>query len=343
MIILGGITNGAAWYDVPGGMEDFNYLHSNCFEITMELSCCKYPVRSSLPAEWANNREAMLQYMEAVHHGVRGRVTDAASGAGVRDAVIIVEEIQHNVTTTERGEYWRLLAPGAYTLRAVAPGYSISAPHQVTLSADMPTLDLDIKIPPVSQVSDIVGSDSNDSELTAPGTLLLASGFLTEPDFVYHDHESLHNYLSFFAHAYPNITRLYSIGASVEERELYVLEISDNPGRHEAGEPEFKYVGNMHGNEVVGREMLLLLIKTLCEGYGRDERITRIVDSTRVHILPTMNPDGFERSHEGDAQSVTGRANAHSKDLNRNFPDQFYVRPGENDIQAECVWLNRNG
>ena len=139
------------------------------------------------------------------------------------------------------------------------------------------------------------------------------------------------NFVSFYAHAYPNITRLYSIGTSVEGRELYALEITDHPGVHEAGEPEFKYVGNMHGNEVVGRELLLLLIKYLCEGYGRDERVTRIVDTTRVHILPTMNPDGFERSHEGDA--APRRATAHNKDLNRNFPDQDYVKPGENDVQ----------
>lgn len=63
-----GVTNGAQWYDVSGGMQDFNYLHSNAFEITFELSCCKYPSAQDghLGKEWDNNKEALLAYMEMV-------------------------------------------------------------------------------------------------------------------------------------------------------------------------------------------------------------------------------------------------------------------------------------
>ncbi|KFQ90515.1 putative carboxypeptidase X1, partial [Nipponia nippon] len=50
-------------------MNDFSYLHTNCFEITVELSCDKFPHASELPAEWENNRESLLLYMEQVGDG----------------------------------------------------------------------------------------------------------------------------------------------------------------------------------------------------------------------------------------------------------------------------------
>ena len=41
------------------------------------------------------------------------------------------------------------------------------------------------------------------------------------------------------------------------------------------------------------------------------------------HILPSMNPDGFERATEGQCEGgdlKSGRTNSNAKDLNRNFP-----------------------
>jgi hypothetical protein len=44
-------------------MQDFNYLSSNDFEITLELGCDKYPKASALQEEWENNKNALIQYM----------------------------------------------------------------------------------------------------------------------------------------------------------------------------------------------------------------------------------------------------------------------------------------
>ncbi|XP_026883274.2 carboxypeptidase Z isoform X2 [Electrophorus electricus] len=119
----GGIVNGALWYSFAGGMSDFNYLHSNCLELTVELGCDKFPAEEELYPEWLRNKEALLSFMESVHRGIKGTVKDT-DGNGIKGAIISVKGIRHDVTTADDGDYWRLLNSGVYIVSAVAPGYS---------------------------------------------------------------------------------------------------------------------------------------------------------------------------------------------------------------------------
>ena len=82
---------------------------------------------------------------------------------------------------------------------------------------------------------------------------------------------------------------------------------SRSPYEHMVGKPNVKYVANMHGNEAVGREMMLHLILHLVQNYETDYYVRWLLDNTRIHIMPSMNPDGFEVATEGTCQGGQGR------------------------------------
>eukprot|EP01129_Flabellula_baltica_P001678 TRINITY_DN11619_c0_g1_i1.p1 TRINITY_DN11619_c0_g1~~TRINITY_DN11619_c0_g1_i1.p1 ORF type:complete len:533 (-),score=128.60 TRINITY_DN11619_c0_g1_i1:38-1636(-) len=149
----------------------------------------------------------------------------------------------------------------------------------------------------------------------------------------YTNYDALTAFLQGVADAYPNITRLFSIGKSVEGRELWGIELSDKPGDQSEFEPNFKYVGNMHGDEVVGRENLIKLIDYMAKNYGTDSQVTNLINNTHIFIIPSMNPDGFEHCH---------RENKNRVDLNRNFPDQFTGVPSNIQIEVTHMmnWIN---
>lgn len=66
-----------------------------------------------------------------------------------------------------------------------------------------------------------------------------------------------------------------------------------------AGEPELRFTAGLHGNEAVGRELLLLLMQYLCKEYkDRNPRAQRLVEGIRIHLVPSLNPDGHVEAFE---------------------------------------------
>ncbi|KAG2379084.1 hypothetical protein C9374_007722 [Naegleria lovaniensis] len=159
-----------------------------------------------------------------------------------------------------------------------------------------------------------------------------------------------HNYVEMTAKmreihlSFPNMTQMYSVGHSVQQRELWVMKITSNKVigappysfNLKYRKPKFKYVANMHGNETVGREVILYFIEYLLNLYKNgDLMVTRILDYMDVYIMPSMNPDGYE---------LKQRRNANGVDLNRNFIDYYFGMP-DDPFQPETLsimqWISQ--
>lgn len=69
-------------------------------------------------------------------------------------------------------------------------------------------------------------------------------------DFDYHNYVSMTKLLKSINSTHPNLAHLYSVGKSVQGRQLWVMLLSDKPTEEPLLKPNVKYVANMHGNEV---------------------------------------------------------------------------------------------
>lgn len=167
-----GITNGAAWYSITGGMEDWNYRYLSCNDVIIEISDTKKPPPSQLPAYWADNGEAVLTYLEAVHIGVRGIVTDYATGESLWAQVTVAGNAHPVFTDGDVGDYHRMLLPGTYDLTFSAGGYLTQTISDVTV-IDGPATRIDVEL--------ILDADlSSDGDIDFKDFALFAAQWSTE-------------------------------------------------------------------------------------------------------------------------------------------------------------------
>ena len=137
----------------------------------------------------------------------------------------------------------------------------------------------------------------------------------------YHTLAEIENILSNIADNYPDITSLYSIGTTYEGRDIWCLEITDNPGVDE-GEPGVLFMGLHHAREWPTVEICLYLANELTSNYDSDPSITDVVDNVRLWLVTCVNPDGYYYCHD---QSHDWRKNRQpyppyiGVDLNRNY------------------------
>ncbi len=109
----------------------------------------------------------------------------------------------------------------------------------------------------------------------------------------YHTFDEIVTFLDQIHAAHPTITTAkFSVGQSIEGRELWCLKISDNPDVDES-EPEIFYNSLIHAREPAAMEAVLYFMDHLTDNYGTDPEITYLVDNREMWFIPCMNPDGY--------------------------------------------------
>lgn len=96
-------------------MQDYNYVWFGCYEVTLEISCCKFPPAAELKKYWADNQVSMVKFLAEAHRGVQGFVFDQ-NGIPIEKASLKIKGRDVGFQTTKYGEFWRILLPGVYKL-----------------------------------------------------------------------------------------------------------------------------------------------------------------------------------------------------------------------------------
>ena len=96
-------------------MQDYNYLNYGCSELTIEISCCKYPAESQIKEIWEENKRSLVEYVKLANIGVRGVVVFKNSQPAAY-IIVKIDGREPYFKTNLNGEFYRLLLPGRYTL-----------------------------------------------------------------------------------------------------------------------------------------------------------------------------------------------------------------------------------
>jgi hypothetical protein len=156
----------------------------------------------------------------------------------------------------------------------------------------------------------------------------------------WYDYDEMTDALKKLTRAYPNLLTLESIGKSVADRDIWLVTLND-PKTGPADSKTAMYIeGNIHGNELQATETVLYTIWYLTKSYGKNQRLTKLMQERSFYFVPSSNPDGrsYWFDEASDPNSLRGGIrptdNDHDGQYDEDGPDDL-----DGDGHITSMWV----
>jgi murein tripeptide amidase MpaA len=114
----------------------------------------------------------------------------------------------------------------------------------------------------------------------------------------FYAYEELSDTLRTWAEEAPTLCTLGSIGRSYEGRDIWLVTITNRETGDALDKPALLVEANIHSMEWTGCTAALHLIHKLLTEQGKDDLVTRALDTRVFYVIPRLNPDGAEHGFE---------------------------------------------
>lgn len=133
-----GITNGAEWYVLRGGMQDWSYAYHNDLQVTIELSDTKWPRYREIPGFYKRNKDSMLSYIKSVHQGAGIKLANRNATGKVSIIKIYRGGVSESLGSYgfKNGEFFKVLEAGDYQFNVLVDGSSRTTNVRLSVSED---------------------------------------------------------------------------------------------------------------------------------------------------------------------------------------------------------------
>jgi len=234
-------------------------------QISISLSCCKYPSADSIPIIWRENLQPLMGLVQSLASGIRATITDKY-GAPLREATVKIGGKSYGVSHN-MAYFKMILVPGEYTLTVFCEGYVTQMLKDVPVRQGITNINVKLVQKDTTSLENHKKSESFQLQKTVNRALIELNA------------------------KYPQQTTLHSIGKTAKDNEIMCLEIGSNNDQKQTGRPAIIFSAGILRAEPATAEVLLHFASYLLDNYKQNATIAHYIDDFSIYVAPEFALD----------------------------------------------------